>query len=88
MATGSLFPYGKSGLKSCALTRRLRVDCLFPYGKSGLKSPVLAVVAVGIGSLPVWEEWIEIATAVKEMTAPLSLPVWEEWIEIHTPVYV
>ena len=34
---------------------------LFPYGKSGLKSCFLGWVYGALRSLPVWEEWIEIA---------------------------
>ena len=33
-------------------------------------------------SLPVWEEWIEIAAAGSAGRGRVSLPVWEEWIEI------
>ena len=34
------------------------------------------------GSLPVWEEWIEIAAEYERLQDCMSLPVWEEWIEI------
>ena len=41
------------------------------------------MVVVEIESLPVWEEWIEIAIGWSpRLAAPPSLPVWEEWIEI------
>ena len=33
-------------------------------------------------SLPVWEEWIEIAALRRYSLHAVSLPVWEEWIEI------
>ena len=36
-------------------------------------------------SLPVWEEWIEIARSQTKALLFLSLPVWEEWIEILHP---
>ena len=34
---------------------------LFPYGKSGLKSQGAGISPAPNASLPVWEEWIEIA---------------------------
>ena len=33
-------------------------------------------------SLPVWGEWIEIATVWTDVFSHGSLPVWGEWIEI------
>ena len=57
-----LFPYGKSGLKSLASGHRgHEFDSLFPYGKSGLKYWMEQRLLRRLGSLPVWEEWIEIA---------------------------
>ena len=36
-------------------------------------------------SLPVWEEWIEMAIArYDDYKSNKSLPVWEEWIEIES----
>ena len=55
-----LFPYGKSGLKFGGLLADNAQHRLFPYGKSGLKSEAHGRAGHGRGSLPVWEEWIEI----------------------------
>ena len=56
---------------------------LFPFGKSGLKSALLGKIPFRRRSLPVWEEWIEIAIAIlRDGHLGMSLPVWEEWIEI------
>ena len=35
-----------------------------------------------LGSLPVWEEWIEMVMMIPSFRNEMSLPVWEEWIEI------
>ena len=36
---------------------------LFPYGKSGLKYGDVLIAVLDGGSLPVWEEWIEMSMA-------------------------
>ena len=42
-----------------------------------------------VSSLPVWEEWIEIAYFIRLPSFRRSLPVWEEWIEISfSPVCI
>ena len=82
MLTG-LFPYGKSGLKSVVRGRAPQTLGLFPYGKSGLKSGRCILPGWPSGSLPVWEEWIEIWMAAKLRRGMSSLPVWEEWIEMR-----
>ena len=59
-----LFPYGKSGLKYRAGVGVIPARrCLFPYGKSGLKWMNYSLKYENDMSLPVWEEWIEIATS-------------------------
>ena len=60
---------------------------LFPYGKSGLKFTDLLVYLDSKLSLPVWEEWIEMAQhGHGGGGSRRSLPVWEEWIEMETTV--
>ena len=45
------------------------------------------IINVVRGSLPVWEEWIEMRWSLSTNSADSSLPVWEEWIEIGDPSY-
>ena len=72
-STSGLFPYGKSGLKLDAEILGDLVVRLFPYGKSGLKYGGARLTAPVIGSLPVWEEWIEIsANAAAEAANAVS----------------
>ena len=58
------------------------VQGLFPYGKSGLKFAARDTLEQAVASLPVWEEWIEMAMSSGLGPSSSSLPVWEEWIEI------
>ena len=82
LTAGSLFPYGKSGLKSLSGSMAFSLPRLFPYGKSGLKSPDRGIGPPAGGLFPYGKSGLKYVSAPCGHAQSASLPVWEEWIEI------
>ena len=82
----SLFPYGKSGLKSLSSSILIDTSASLPVWEEWIEIPITTrTYQFTATSLPVWEEWIEILSDTRRLGCMPSLPVWEEWIEIFMP---